>query len=137
MDAKPTLWDPLRRKEVARTPEEEVRQWFIGVLRDAAGVPEHLMGSEVGLRYGAAGKRYRADIVVYGRDARPAAVVECKRPEVALDAEVLRQALRYDMVLSIGYMLITNGSQTRCYRREGDAVVAVDHLPTYEEICRR
>lgn len=137
MDATPTIWDPLRKKEVARTPEEEVRQWFIGVLRDAAGVPEHLMGSEVGLRYGAAGKRYRADIVVYGRDARPAAVVECKRPDVALSAEVLRQALRYDMVLSIGYMLITNGKETRCYKREGETVVPVDHLPAYEELCRR
>lgn len=137
MDATPTIWDPLRKKEVARTPEEEVRQWFIGVLRDAAGVPEHMMGSEVALRYGAAGKRYRADIVVYGRDAAPVAVVECKRPEVALSAEVLRQALRYDMVLSIGYMLITNGKETRCYKREGDGVVALDRLPQYEELCRR
>ena len=26
------IWDPLRKKMVALTPEERVRQWFIGVL---------------------------------------------------------------------------------------------------------
>lgn len=26
------IWDPLRKKQVALTPEERVRQWFIGVL---------------------------------------------------------------------------------------------------------
>ena len=30
------VWDPLRKKEVALTPEEKVRQWFIGVLREDA-----------------------------------------------------------------------------------------------------
>mgnify|MGYP004650507059 FL=1 len=24
------VWDPLRKKAVALTPEEKVRQWFIG-----------------------------------------------------------------------------------------------------------
>ena len=46
------LYDPLRRKEVAATPEEQVRQWFIGVLRDSCGVPAHLMMSEAGLKLG-------------------------------------------------------------------------------------
>ena len=55
-----TIWDPLRRKEVAATPEEQVRQWFIAaVLRDTVKVPMHMMMSEVGFRYG--NKQYRAD----------------------------------------------------------------------------
>ena len=37
------LFDPLRRKEVAATAEERVRQWFIEQLRTAAGVPLHQM----------------------------------------------------------------------------------------------
>ena len=130
-----TLYDPLRRKDVAATPEERVRQWFIDRLRDDLGVPVHLMMSEVGMRFG--GKPYRADILVYGRDGKPLIVVECKRPDVQLTSETARQALRYDMVLSIGYMLITNGKETRCYKREGEGVVALDRLPPYEELCRR
>ena len=57
-----TLWDPLRRKEVAATPEERVRQWFIVQLRDVFKVPMHMMMSECALMFG--GKRYRADILV-------------------------------------------------------------------------
>ena len=40
------VWDPLRKKKVALTPEEKVRQWCIGVLRDTMKVPEHMMMSE-------------------------------------------------------------------------------------------
>ena len=75
-----TVWDPLRRKDVALTPEEEVRQWFITVLRDGMKIPEHMMMSEVSLKVGA--KPYRADIVVYDRTAKPLMVVECKRPDI-------------------------------------------------------
>ena len=67
------IWDPLRKKRVTATPEERVRQWFIVQLRDVFGVPEHMMMSEVGFKFG--DKPYRADIVVYGRDAAPLAVV--------------------------------------------------------------
>ena len=31
------VWDPLRKKEVALTPEKRVRQWCIGVLRERMG----------------------------------------------------------------------------------------------------
>ena len=31
MAERQTIWDPLRKKDVALTPEERVRQWCIGV----------------------------------------------------------------------------------------------------------
>ena len=77
-----TIFDPLRKKEVALTPEERVRQWFIGVMSDVMGIPRHMMMSEAGFRYG--DKQYRSDIIVWNRDATPLAVVECKRPEIVL-----------------------------------------------------
>ena len=87
MTGKRTIWDPLRKKEVALTPEEHVRQWFIGVLTQQMSVPQHLMMSEAGFKLG--DKQFRADILVYDRQAKPLMVVECKRPEVELtrDAE--------------------------------------------------
>ena len=69
MDKDKTIWDPLRKKEVALTPEEQVRQWCIRVLADKMQVPMHLMMSEVGFRLGE--KQLRADILVYDRSARP------------------------------------------------------------------
>ena len=104
------IWDPLRKKMVALTPEERVRQWFIGVLKESMKVPEYMMMSEVSLKLG--DKPFRADILVYGRDTAPLMVVECKRPETALDREVLEQALKYNLVLGVRYIAITNGERT-------------------------
>jgi len=126
-----TVWDPLRKKEVALTPEEKVRQWFISVLRDELGVPEHMMMSEVGFKLGE--KTFRADILVYGKDLRPLIVVECKRPEVTLSKEVLEQALRYNLVLDVKYIIITNGNSTIAYHK-GEGYVA--SLPKYKQIER-
>ena len=129
-----TIWDPLRKKEVALTPEERVRQWCIGVLNTSLGVPMHMMMSEAGFKLG--GKQFRADILVYDRVARPLAVVECKRPEVELTQEVLDQAVRYNMVLNVKYMIITNGTLTYVFRREDGRFTAVSTLPRYEEMIK-
>ena len=64
MAASGKIWDPLRRKMVALTPEERVRQWFIGVLQEVAQVPRHQMMSEVEMHFGDADKVWRADILV-------------------------------------------------------------------------
>ena len=130
------IWDPLRKRAVAATPEERVRQWFIRELRDTFGVPEHLMMSEVSFRFGA--KPYRADILVYDRNAAPLLVVECKRPEVALSSAVLEQAMRYNSVLSVRFLAVTNGKMTYLYRLEGERFVPCERFPGYEEmVCPR
>ncbi|MBQ6044833.1 MAG: type I restriction enzyme HsdR N-terminal domain-containing protein [Bacteroidales bacterium] len=132
------IYDPLRRKDVPLTPEERVRQWFIEQLRNAAGVPVHQMMSEVALEYGA-GKRWRADIVVYGHGGVPVAVVECKRPDVEISKEVLEQALRYSIVLRVPFLFMTNGHLTYICRRAGESYEFLDKAPVYEEMlgqCR-
>ena len=140
MTDKQTIWDPLRKRHVALTPEERVRQWCVGVLSNELGVPMHMMMSEVGFRFG--DKPYRADILVYDRQAKPLAVVECKRPEVEIDRVVLDQAIRYNMVLNVRYMIITNGRQTfACRREEMDGEVRysfIDKVPSYNDmICQQ
>lgn len=132
MDSVATIWDPLRKKEVALTPEERVRQWFIGVLNGSMGVPTHMMMSEVGFRLG--GKQFRADIIVYDRKAQPLAVVECKRPEVELTSEVLDQAIRYNMALNVRYIMITNGTKTFIAFKDGERFSFMDKVPSYNEM---
>lgn len=136
------VWDPLRKKLVALTPEEKVRQWFIGVLRDSAQVPVHMMMSEVALKFG--DKPYRADILVYGRDTAPLMVVECKREDIQLDREVLEQALRYNLALGVKYIIITNGRKTFGFKKvdtagqlghENEAPFEqMNSFPTWEEM---
>ena len=131
-----TIFDPLRKKDVSLTPEERVRQWCIGVLSDQLEVPLHMMMSEVGFKLG--GKQFRADILIYDRKAQPLAVVECKRPEVELTRVVLDQAIRYNMVLNVPYIFITNGTRTMiCRRREQDGRPGyefMDKAPKYNEM---
>ena len=140
MEDRMTIWDPLRKKHVAMTPEEKVRQWFIGRLAEDIKVPLYMMMSEAGFTLG--DKQFRADILVYDRQARPLMVVECKRPEVELTKEVLGQAIRYNMVLNVKYIVITNGLRTfMCCREEKDGniqYVPVASLPVYNEmICQQ
>lgn len=130
------IWDPLRKKNVVLTPEERVRQWFIGaVLKDVMGVPEHMMRSEVEFHLGE--KSLRADILVYGRNARPLAVVECKRPDVELTADVLMQVVRYNMVLNVSYIFVTNGKKTVGFSlMDGsEGPVRLSTYPSYGEMC--
>ena len=131
------LWDPLRRKEVADTPEENVRQWFISVLKDRAGVPLHQMMSEVSFMFGR--KSYRADVIVYDKSQKPLAVVECKRPDVALDAGVSEQAMRYNAVLDVRFIFLTNGLQNYAFKRLGGTFVPLTEMPDYQTMlqCQR
>lgn len=132
MPERKTIWDPLRKKDVALTPEERVRQWCIGVLASGMGVPMHMMMSEAGFCLG--GKQFRADVVVYDRKAQPLAVVECKRPEVELTAEVLDQALRYNMVLNVKYIIITNGTKTFIAKRQEGRFEFMNSVPSYNQM---
>jgi hypothetical protein len=132
MAERTVIWDPLRKKEVARTPEEVVRQWFIGVLNSNFNVPLHMMMSEAGLKLG--DKQFRADILVYDRKMQPLVIVECKRPEVELTQEVLDQAIRYNMVLDVKYIIITNGTKTYICGKQDGRYAFMKALPTYNEM---
>ena len=134
MTQKQTVWDPLRKKDVTLTPEEKVRQWFVGVLSQQMQVPMHMMMSEVGFRLGE--KQYRADILIYDRNAAPLMVVECKRPDVELTVEVLDQAIRYNKVLNVRYIAITNGHRTFMLELREQKYEAVAQFPTYNEMIK-
>ena len=130
------IWDPLRKKHVARTPEEEVRQWFISVMISGMKIPSHMMMSEVPIRFG--DKDYRADIVAYGRDASPLMIVECKQPSVAIDQKVLDQAIRYNNVLNVKYIAITNGVKTFIFTKVGEKFEFMEKAPLWDEmICQQ
>lgn len=90
--------------------------------------------SEVSFRFGE--KNFRADILVYGRDNQPLAVVECKRPDVKLSEETSQQALRYTSVLSVRWIFLTSGVETKIYQRNTETGVfqPVSDLPVYQQM---
>ena len=128
------IFDPIRKKMVARTPEEEVRQQLIAWLMADRKVPQTLMRSEFGFEYN--GRRYRADILVFDRTLRPLLLVECKAPDVRLDESVVHQVLRYNRTLKVKYILISNGKTAYlCNWNAADGhYVLADRVPSYQEM---
>lgn len=101
--------DPVRRRWVALTPEEEVRQQTILLLHHHFGYPLELMQVEGAITLN--GMTRRCDIVVYGTDGQPHIIVECKRPAIPITQRVCDQACRYNTVLQVPILLLTNGCQ--------------------------
>ena len=132
------IWDPLRKKMVALTPEEGVRQGFISLLQSQMKVPVYMMMSEVAMKYGEGvlKKNFRADILVFDRKLKPLMVVECKRPDVELTGNVIEQVLKYNMVLDVKYIVITNGTNSYICRRSGDRFEFIESSPVYEEMLK-
>jgi len=108
------IWDDIRKKWLALTPEEWVRQQMIGYLVRYRGAQPMLIRQEQCLTLH--GTSRRADIVIYDNSACPQMVVECKAPQVKLTKEVLEQVIRYNIVLKVPYILITNGLSHYCFR---------------------
>ena len=130
LDGRREIWDRVRRIFTALTPEEWVRQNFLGYLTRSLGYPAALMAVEKEIRLGTL--RKRCDIVVY-RDSVPWMIVECKEPSVALSEKVLSQILAYNMSLDVPYLVLTNGNQTCGLMRAGAGATFLEQLPFYRD----
>ena len=97
----------VRRKWVALEPEEWVRQHLTYHLSENLGYPMGLMAVEHYLMFNDVSKR--ADLVCFNRDRLPILLAECKAPKVPLSQTVLDQAARYNLVLKVPLLMLTNG----------------------------
>jgi type I site-specific restriction endonuclease len=104
---KKEIFDGIRKKFIALTAEEWVRQHFIAYLISAKNVPATLIGVEVSLKMNRLQKR--GDIVVYDKSGKPCLIVECKAPEIRITQDVFDQVARYNMTLNVNYLVVTNG----------------------------
>jgi len=126
------VFDPLRKRFVALTPEEEVRQQVLRLLVETLKVPSGLVAVEYSVKVNGLDKR--ADVVVFGTDGHPLMIVECKAPSVMLTQVVLEQAVRYHSALRPKFLLLTNGTATYCFKAEGTTLIPMDHLPGFAEM---
>ncbi len=106
------IFDVLRRRYVALTPEEWVRQHFVHFLIEHKGYPKGLLCNEIELRVGE--KRLRCDTLLYNRDLKPLMIVEYKAPEIEITQRVFDQITAYNMLLHVDYLVISNGLQHFC-----------------------
>ncbi|MCM1318961.1 MAG: type I restriction enzyme HsdR N-terminal domain-containing protein [Muribaculaceae bacterium] len=115
---KAEIWDPLRSKFVALTPEEYVRRRFTEWLIRDLHYPKSLMSNEVSLNIN--GLHRRADTLIYDRRGLPFMVIEYKAPQIAVNQTVFDQAVRYNKVLGAQYLVVSNGLKHYCCRISED-----------------
>ena len=133
-DGKRTIFDFLRRKYVALTPEEWVRQHFTHYLADHKGYPKGLMGNEVELQVGE--KRLRCDTILYNKQGQPQMIIEYKAPTIQLQQKTFDQISAYNLLLHVDYLLVSNGLEHYCCKMDYDSqkYLFLKDIPDYQNL---
>lgn len=128
------IWDRLRERWVALTPEEWVRQHFVEWLITDKDFPAALMGNEMSLTQN--GISRRCDTVVGDRTGEPLVIVEYKRPSVNITQKVFDQIVRYNMVLKARYLMVSNGLEHYCCQidYEAGSYKFLEDIPHYQDL---
>jgi Type I restriction enzyme R protein N terminus (HSDR_N) len=127
IEDKPHIFDPIRRKYVALSPEEWVRQHVLNWLVMVHQYPKSLIKSESGLQVNRLSKR--TDIVVYDRTTKPFLLVECKAPHILLSDDTFGQAANYNKTLNAPFILLTNGIEHLSFELKDNRFLPIQNLP--------
>jgi hypothetical protein len=128
------IFDVIRRKYVALTPEEWVRQNFIHYLNIEKKYPLTLMSVETGFALYETNKR--SDILIHNRQGKATALVECKAPEVKITRTVFEQIVRYNLKYELNILMVTNGLKHYCSRVNHleHATEFLKEIPDYDNL---
>jgi len=128
------IFDRLRQKYVALTPEEWVRQHFVNYLTEYLDYPSGLIQVEASLKLNT--MQRRADILIHDRSGQPVMVVECKAPSVKLTQTVLDQVINYNYNYGVTYIILTNGIThlTAKINPAARTFVQLEQIPDYETV---
>lgn len=129
-------FDPVRGTFLCITPEETVRQKMIMYLRDKLGVSYENMYVEDHLcHYGIHDINGRIDISILENGDTPLAVVECKEPQISLEAiQVYVQATGYAQAIGARYVILVNGRCIQFYKLEDDEYIPVKGILSYQQM---
>ena len=129
------VFDRLRKRFVALTPEEWVRQHFVEYLIQEKQFPSALMGNEVSLTQN--GIKRRCDTLVADRQGKPLVIVEYKAPEIEITQQVFDQIVRYNMVLRARYLMVSNGMTHYCCHIDYDnnTYAFLTDIPCYDQLA--
>lgn len=134
-NGKEQIFDDLRKAWVAFTPEEWVRQNFVRYLISEKAYPPGLIGIEVTFKMNSLTRR--TDILVYNRVGNPVLIVECKAPEIKIDAKVFDQIIAYNFKFKLEYIVVTNGIKHFACHIKGEDNPVYDFLksiPHYDTL---
>ncbi len=128
------IWDAVRRKYVALTPEEWVRQHFIAYLVGSKKYPLGRIGNEISLSLN--GRSRRCDTLVYDAEGQPLVLIEYKAPHISVSQKVFEQAVRYNICFRVPYIMLSNGISHYCCHIDYDSrkYSFLTEIPLYNEL---
>ena len=129
------ILDTLRKRWVALTPEEWVRQNFVRYLIEDREFPAALMNNEISLTQN--GIKRRCDTLVADRQGLPLVIVEYKAPTIEISQKTFDQIVRYNMVLRAQYLIVTNGMRHYCCKidYENNSYAFLQEIPPYNVLA--
>lgn len=127
------IFDSIRKKFVAFTPEEWVRQHWLRYLVEERNYPRSLIAVELSLKLNSLSKR--CDIAVYGKNGKPQLIIECKAASIKLTQKVFDQIARYNLALKVKYLVVSNGEKSYCciIDTEKGSYQFIEDLPSVSE----
>lgn len=128
------IFDMVRKKWLVLSPEEWVRQHLINYLIEHKNVPISLISVEKEIILNNTKRRY--DLVIYNKTMNPVLLIECKAPDVTLDNSTIEQILRYNLILGVKYLLISNGLLDFTVKVENEKSTILNELPDFEILCK-
>jgi type I site-specific restriction endonuclease len=126
------IFDNQRKKFVALTPEEWVRQHFLRFLIEEKHFPAALLAVEKELIINGLNKR--CDAVLFNREGEPLLIIELKAPQIPLTQAVFDQVAVYNSKLNVAYFIVSNGLQHYCCQvdKENVRYKFLPEIPPYE-----
>ena len=128
------IWDAVRRKYVALTPEEWVRQHFIAYLVGSKKYPLGRIGNEISLSLN--GRSRRCDTLVYDAEGQPLVLIEYKAPHISVSQKVFEPSVRYNICFRVPYIMLSNGISHYCCHIDYDSrkYSFLTEIPLYNEL---
>lgn len=113
-DEKLLIFDSQRKRYVALSPEEWVRQHFIRFLIEEKEYPAAYLAVEKQLNMN--GMKKRCDAILYNNNAKPIMIIELKAPNVPISQATFDQVAVYNAKLKVNLLMISNGIEHYCCR---------------------
>jgi predicted type IV restriction endonuclease len=128
------IFDPIRKKYVALSPEEWVRQNFLLYLIQELQFPSGLISMEMTLTLN--GLIRRCDMVVFDQTGIAKLIVELKAPSVTISQKTFDQIATYNLTLNVDYLIVSNGLKHYCCKMDYDksSYHFLEEIPKYKEM---
>ncbi len=127
------IYDPSNKMWRQLMPEEVVRQCLYQYMLDIKGIPAHMMKIEYGFKF--IENQFRADLVVFNKQAEIKLIAECKSFQLNLKQKHLDQLAFYNQKIKAAFLILSNGRKNLVFQQSKlNNPLELKDIPTYKEL---